>query len=317
MKYRKQLPQLQNQVCLTDGGLETVLIFQKGMDLPEFAAFTLLDRPDGEETFTTYLDDYIEIARKHEFGLLLESPTWRSNSDWGQKLGYDDKALDAIDQKAIGVLERIRRERETGTSPMPISGCIGPRGDGYSPSAMMSVTEATNYHRRQVRAFGESAADLITGLTMTYADEAIGLTQAAQSAEIPIAISFTVETDGRLPSGERLAAAIEHCDAETNGYASYFMINCAHPTHFRETVEQLGDAALRLGGVRANASKMSHEELDNAEQLDRGCAEELASDMMDLRGLAPHLNVVGGCCGTDHEHIAQMAASLREETADR
>jgi len=310
-KYRENLPQLRDQICLTDGGLETVLIFQQGIELPGFASFTLLDRADGSEILRNYMEPYIAIAHQHKFGLLLESPTWRASSAWGDTLGYDGASLDAINRQAIELMEAIRLEHETETSPMPISGCIGPRGDGYTPSAVMTADEAMNYHQRQVQLFADSAADLVSALTLNYCNEAIGLTRAAQAHEIPVAISFTVETDGRLPSGESLGEAIERCDRESDGYAAYFMINCAHPLHFQKTLRELGSTAKRIGGVRANASKLSHAELDNSSELDRGCPDDLAREMLAMRSLATELSVFGGCCGTDHEHIARMAEALR------
>ncbi len=310
MKYRENLPQLQNRICLTDGGLETVLVFQRGIELPGFAAFTLLEREDGCEILKNYFEPYIAIAHRYKFGLLLESPTWRSSSAWGTTLGYDDDALDKINRKAIELMETIRLEHETETSPMPISGCIGPRGDGYTASAMMTAEEAMEYHRKQVQVFANSAADLISALTLNYSNEAIGLIRAASANKIPIAISFTVETDGKLPSGETLRKVIERCDHETNGYAAYFMINCAHPSHFHKTIQELGSWVARIGGVRANASKLSHAELDNSTELDRGCAKDLANEMLALKNVATEMTVFGGCCGTDHEHISKIAETL-------
>lgn len=312
MKYRDRLPQLNDCICLTDGGLETVLLFEHGIELPEFAAFTLLDREGGPEILREYYRPYIEIALKHELGLLLGCPTWRASPKWGALLGYDDDALDAINRRCVTLMESIRSEYETSTSPMPISASIGPKGDGYAPAAIHTVEDSANYHSHQVEVLADTAADFLSAMTMSHTNEAIGIIQAAKLHGMPIAVSFTVETDGRLPSGETLGEAIQRCDHETDRYAAYFMVNCAHPSHFCGTMQTNDPWVKRLGGVRANASKLSHAELDNSTELDRGCPNDLAEEILALRRIAPGLNVIGGCCGTDQEHIAKIAEALRE-----
>jgi S-methylmethionine-dependent homocysteine/selenocysteine methylase len=142
---------------------------------------------------------------------------------------------------------------------------------------------------------------------MTYVDEAIGVTRAAQDAVIPAAISFTVETDGDLPSGQALGEAIEEVDRATDSGPAYYMINCAHPTHF-DSVLDGGDWVGRIRGLRANASTCSHAELDEAEDLDDGDPQDLGARYGELRDRLPALNVVGGCCGTDHRHIGEICS---------
>jgi homocysteine S-methyltransferase len=124
-----------------------------------------------------------------------------------------------------------------------------------------------------------------------------------------VVISFTVETDGRLPSGQALHQAIKQVDAETAGAAAYFMVNCAHPTHFADALEDVGPSVDRIRGLRANASAKSHAELDEAEELDEGDPVELAQHYLDLAPQLRNLTVVGGCCGTDHRHIAAICAA--------
>jgi len=170
----------------------------------------------------------------------------------------------------------------------------------------MTPEDAQRYHSLQAEVFAETAVDLVSALTMTYAEEAIGIVRAASAAGIPAAVSFTVETDGRLPSGQPLQDAIEQVDAETDGAAAYFMINCAHPTHFAEVLEPGAPSLGRIRGLRANASTMSHAELDEAEELDAGDPVDLARRYGELRQRLPNLNVVGGCCGTDHRHIREI-----------
>ena len=301
--YRHHLPQLDAEVFLTDGGIETTLIFEDGFDLPDFAAFTLLTDPTGREALTRYFDAYATIASRDRIGIVLETPTWRANPDWGVRQGYSIEELEAVNRDAVDLLLDTRRRHETASTKVVISGCIGPRGDGYQVGTKMTVAEARAYHGIQARTFAATEADLVTAITMTYVDEAVGVTEAARAAGMPVVISFTVETDGVLPSGQPLGEAIEAVDEATSRYPAYYMVNCAHPTHFRHLLDGSPAWSTRLGGVRANASTLSHAELDEAETLDNGDPIELAEQYLQLRSLVPSLRVLGGCCGTDHRHI--------------
>ncbi len=307
--YRHLLPQLSADVFLTDGGIETTLIFDDGFDLPDFAAFTLLADPAGREGLRRYFEPYAAIAARDEVGIVLETATWRASADWGARLGYDVDAVIDANRAAVDLLVDVRRRYETPDSPVVISGCIGPRGDGYQPDSQMTVDEARNYHALQARTFAASEADLITAITMTYTDEAIGVTEAARAAGMPVVISFTVETDGTLPTGQPLGEAIEAVDAATDSYPAYYMVNCAHPTHFAGVLQPGAAWLSRVGGVRANASKLSHAELDEAEVLDAGDAAELAAEYAQLRRQLPNLKVLGGCCGTSHHHIDAISSA--------
>jgi homocysteine S-methyltransferase len=307
--YREHLPQLDADVFLTDGGLETTLIFDDGFELPDFAAFTLLDDPLGREALMRYYVAYVAVARRDGVGIVLDTPTWRASADWAERLGLSHEALVEINRDAVAILVDIRREHETSQTPIVISGGVGPRGDGYQVGTAMAVEEARKYHALQASTFAGTEADLVTALTMTYADEAIGMTLAARDAAMPVVISFTVETDGRLPSGQPLGEAIEQVDAATAARPAYYMVNCAHPTHFAHLFEGSPAWAQRLGGVRANASMRSHAELDEAEELDRGDAADLAQRYLALRAAAPRLRVLGGCCGTDASHVDAISAA--------
>ena len=307
-KYRSHLPQLDGGIFLTDGGIETTLIFHDGLDLPYFAAFHLLQEQSGKDALRNYFARYAKIARDGGMGFIFESPTWRASADWGDRLGYSQAALAAVNQESIELLDELRTQFETEAAPMVISGCVGPRGDGYDPGEAMSVSEAETYHEEQIGTFARTNADMVTAITMTNAEEAIGLTQAAKAAGMPVAISFTVETDGSLPTGQPLSEAIEAVDAATGEAPAYFMINCAHPTHFDDTLSKGGGWLGRVKGIRANASRRSHEELDEAPDLDEGDPQELGRQYRDLIRLNPGFNVLGGCCGTDHRHIEQISA---------
>jgi S-methylmethionine-dependent homocysteine/selenocysteine methylase len=303
--FREGLPQLADEIFITDGGMETTLIFKNGLELPDFASFVLLDDAEGLEALRDYYATYVAIAREHGVGIILDTPTWRANSDWGSRLGYSAEDLSDVNRRAVALLEDLRAA--TADDPrLVISGCIGPRGDGYWVDEAMKPDAAERYHAPQIETFADTSADLVSALTLTYADEAIGVVQAARAADIPAVISFTVETDGRLPDGQALGDAIDAVDEVTDESAAYFMINCAHPTHFESVLE--GPWLERLRGLRANASSKSHAELDEATELDSGDPVELAAQYATLRPRVPNLTVLGGCCGTDHRHISEICA---------
>jgi len=310
-KYRHRLPQLRNSLFLTDGGLETTLVFHDKLDLPYFAAFDLLRTAEGTETLRRYFETYTRIALDNGVGVVLEAPTWRANPDWAAKLGYDAPALADANRRGVGLLLEVRDAFETPSTPIVISGNLGPRGDGYRPDARMNVTQAEEYHGAQIEVFRDTDADMLGAFTMNYVEEALGIARAARMARMPLALSFTLETDGRLPSGQPLVEAIERVDQETGDYPVYYMINCAHPTHFDGILDELGAKVRRVRGLRANASRRSHAELDASTDLDAGNPQELGGEYRALARKLPALSVVGGCCGTDHRHVAAIASAMR------
>ncbi|HTE40588.1 MAG TPA: homocysteine S-methyltransferase family protein [Steroidobacteraceae bacterium] len=315
-KYRTRLPQLQDRaVFMTDGGLETTLIFHDKIELPYFAAFHLLQEKAGTAVLRRYYDRYAKMAIEQRAGLVLESPTWRANSEWAAKLGYTSVELADANRRAIGLMLEIRAKHETSASRMVISGNIGPRGDGYKADKRMTMSEAQAYHAEQIGVFAQTDADLVAAFTMNYVEEAIGVVRAAKAHAMPVVISFTLETDGRLPSGDSLTQAIARTDAETFGYPAYYMINCAHPTHF-DSVLQDDSLLQRIRGLRTNASRRSHAELDESVDLDAGDPIELGHAHVQLYAQLPKLSVVGGCCGTDHRHVQAIveAISAREKS---
>jgi S-methylmethionine-dependent homocysteine/selenocysteine methylase len=310
-KYRDRLPQLDGGLFLTDGGLETTLIFHEGFDLPCFAAFVLLDSERGRKALRDYFDRYVPRAIAADAGFILEAPTWRANPDWGAKVGYSREALARNNRAAIALLLDLRDRYETAASSMVVSGAIGPRGDGYDPGTLMSPEEAADYHGFQIGLFRDAGADLVSAFTMTNIGEAQGIALAAKAANMPCVISFTVETDGRLPTGDTLAEAIKSVDEATGNGPAYYMINCAHPTHFDHVLDTGETWIKRLRGLRANSSRMSHADLDNAPELDIGDPLELGGQYAELRRRFPHINVLGGCCGTDHRHVDCISTACR------
>jgi S-methylmethionine-dependent homocysteine/selenocysteine methylase len=303
---RTELPQLKGDLFLTDGGIETTLIFSRGLDLPEFAAFDLLNSEKGVVELRDYFVPYLDLAKQHGAGFVLESPTWRASPRWAEEIGYSPEELDHLNRRAIALMAELRDRYESDVSPIVISGCIGPQDDGYNPQQILSAEEAEKYHSTQVETFADTEADMVTAITMTYIDEAVGITRAAQAAGMPVSISYTLETDGRLPSGRPLGDAIEETDAATGEGPAYYMINCAHPTHFEDVLDPDQQWARRIKGLRANASTKSHAELDEATELDAGDPDDLGERYARLREQLPELNVLGGCCGTDDRHVAAV-----------
>jgi S-methylmethionine-dependent homocysteine/selenocysteine methylase len=310
MTYRDHLPQLEGRLFLTDGGIETTLIFHDGLDLPLFAAFDLLKDDAGTDALRSYYEPYAKIAAESGAGLVLESPTWRASPRWAKELGYSAEELDGLNRKAIALMEEIRERYGSPETPIVISGCVGPQDDGYNPQGLLTAADAEAYHSTQIGTFADTAADMVTAVTMTYSAEAIGVTQAAKAAGMPAAIHFTVETDGRLPSEEPLGDAIAAVVEATDDGPAYFGINCAHPTHFEDVLGGAGKWRERIRSLRANASTKSHAELDEATELDAGDPDDLAARYAGLRELLPNINVVGGCCGTDHRHVGAIADAM-------
>lgn len=285
---------------VTDGGLETDLIFNRGLDLPEFASFPLVEDVVGAKLLADYYREYAAIAGQAGVGLMLETPTWRSNPDWGAKLGYDAAALDRVNRAAVGLMRQVAES--SGLPTVRVSGVVGPRGDGYVAVAR-DPDEAADYHAAQIRAFAEEGVDVVHAMTLTEVGEAVGVVRAARAARAQVGISFTVETDGRLPDGTRLQDAIAQVDAVAA--PDWFGINCAHPIHIREAFDG-GEWQARLTTLRPNASTLTHAELDVMEELDSGDQDLLARTTSELREQVPTLTTIGGCCGTDASHVARL-----------
>lgn len=313
-RHRHDLPVLKSGSFLCDGGLETTLVFHRGVDLPHFAAFPLLDTAEGRRELELYYDVYLAIARARGVGFILDTPTWRANADWDARLGYDLPRLRSVNADAVRFVERLRGRWETPQTPCMLNGVIGPRGDGYK-DGNMEARAAQDYHAFQADIFAETQADMISAITMNNTGEAIGIARAAGAAGMPCVISFTVETDGRLVDGTTLREAVERTDEATGGSPVYYMVNCAHPTHFADALQR-GEAWMkRVQGVRANASTKSHAELDESPTLDIGDPADLARRYGRLKRDYPAMRVLGGCCGTDHRHLQAICDECLPQAA--
>ena len=292
---------------LCDGGLETTMIFEHGFDLPCFSAAALLESAEGRAALTRYFETYIGIARRSGRGFLMDAPTWRAGTAWAGPLGLSTEETLAINGRAVDFVRAIRDRLETADLPILLNGLVGPAGDAYAPDVELTPEQALEQHAPQIHSLGKAGVDLISAMTLTHAGEATGIALAAKEIDVPAAIAFTLETDGRLPSGQPLGEAIEEVDRATGASPLYYMINCAHPDHFSTVLDRSAGWLERIGGLRANASRLSHAELDAAETLDAGDPEELALLHQTLFDLLPNVRVVGGCCGTDHRHVGCIA----------
>ena len=308
-RYRTDLPQLDGRPYLTDAGCETDLIFNKGIAIREFAAHTLLDDPTGREALANYYRGFLSLARDANVGFVLDCPTWKAHSYWADDLGASEADLERANRDAAAFSSSLRVEYEDNAEPIVLNGLIGPRGDAYAPEAAIAADEAQRYHAVQIGWLADAGVDMVSALTFTQSDEAIGVVRAARAAGLPVVVSFAVETDGSLPTGESLGHAIEAVDAATDGGAAYFMVNCAHPDHFIGVIDD-SDWTRRIRGLRCNASRKSHAELDAAEVLDDGDPEEFAMGYRTLSDAMPQLNVFGGCCGSDLRHVTEIARTV-------
>jgi S-methylmethionine-dependent homocysteine/selenocysteine methylase len=309
---------LPRPLTLTDAGMETALIFRHGVDLPCFAAFPLVETEEGRAELRRYFQPFLDLARDRRLPFVLDAPTWRANTDWGKQLGYDPAALAAVNRRSVELVDELRGEAHRAGNPsVVVEALVGPRGDGYAPGGTMSAEEAEDYHAPQLQAFADSPADRVAAMTIADADEAVGIVRAAAAARLPVTVGFTLETDGRLPSGQGLGEAIDQVDRETDGAPESFMLNCAHPAHFEAVLADGGEWRDRIGAVRANASQLSHAELDAADELDDGDPTDLAARYLHLRDLLSGLDVVGGCCGTDVRHVTAICDAWLDEPASR
>ena len=308
-RYRKSLPQMSGSIFLTDAGIETDLIFNHGIAIREFAAHTLLPDAKGRDALTRYFEGFLSLARERGAGFILDSQTWKAHMHWAGDLGASEEDLEQANLDAIDLIAGIRDRYPDMPQPIVLNGIIGPRGDAYAPDVSVAVDEAEAYHAKQLGWLAKTEVDMVTALTFTQSAEAIGIVRAARSAGLPVVVSFTVETDGKLPTGQPLGEAISAVDDATEKGASYFMINCAHPDHF-EHVLDCGSWMKRIRGIRCNASRKSHAELDESETLDCGNPEELGAQYKAIRARLPWLNVFGGCCGSDLRHVTQVADAL-------
>jgi S-methylmethionine-dependent homocysteine/selenocysteine methylase len=309
--YRHDLPQLSGELFLTDAGLETDLIFNHGIEIREFAAHTLLPDEKGRAALANYTRGFLRLANEHNAGFIMDSHTWKAHMHWANDLGATEEDLRQANIDSVEFISGLRDEFSGNAKPILLNATIGPCGDAYAPETEVAASEAEAYHAKQIGWLAETDIDMITALTFTQSDEAIGVVRAAEAHDVPVVISFTVETDGKLPTGQSLAEAIKAVDNATGSYAAYFMVNCAHPDHFFHVLGKQ-EWAKRIRGLRCNASRRSHAELDECDVLDDGDPQEFAEQYKSISKTMPWLNVFGGCCGSDLRHVTEIARAVAE-----
>lgn len=304
-----RLPHQTDDIFLTDGGSETWLMYKRGFELPNFSAFHLLNDQQASAALREYYMAFANIAAELGAPFIFDSLTYRASRDWGALLGYSAQGLAEMNHKCLDLYRECAAGAGLSSENTVISGCIGPKGDAYKLNLGLTAEAAEDYHSEQIETFKAAGADIVTALTLSTTEEAIGIARASAKAGLPSVIAFTIEKDRRLRSGETLQQAIESVDAATSKAPAYFMINCAHPVDFGPELAR-EPWANRIGGLRANASSLDHGTLCKLGHLDEGDPDELARQYVDIRAAHPTMNVFGGCCGTDYAHVEKIGRAL-------
>lgn len=307
--YRNQLPQLSDTIFLMPAGLETDLIYNQGFEIPGFATHILLKDPKGRNAIANYYRQYLALAREQNTGIVLGTQTWKAHMHWAGEQGATEEELHQANHESAAFIAGIRDEFSDIAKPIVLDGIVGPRGDCYAPEEEIAAFEAEEYHAKQIGWLAETEVDMITAATLNQTDEAIGIVRAAQAVDLPVVISFTLETDGNLQTGQSLADAIVAVDEATDSGAAYFMVNCTHPDHFAHLLEDRAWAR-RIKGVFCNASRKSHAELEASDTLDDGNPVEFGEQHKAMRDRSPWINVFGGCCGCDIRHVTEIAHAI-------
>jgi S-methylmethionine-dependent homocysteine/selenocysteine methylase len=284
-------------------------MYKRGFELPKFSAFHLLNDERSAGAVREYYTAFAKVAVKLGTPFIFDSLTYRASRDWGVLLGYSIEGLAEMNHKCFELYRECAAAAGLAPENTVISGCIGPKGDAYQTNQDLTAASAETYHSEQIETFKGAGADIVTALTLNTTDEAIGIAKAAAKVGLPSVISFTIEKDRKLRSGETLKQAIESVDAATSNTPAYYMINCAHPVDFGPTLAA-EPWANRIRGLRANASSLDHGTLCQLGHLEEGDPDELASQYVDMRAAHPNMNVFGGCCGTDHVHIEKIGRAL-------
>jgi S-methylmethionine-dependent homocysteine/selenocysteine methylase len=285
-----------NQFFLAGATLESVLVKDYNIDLTHNAAFELLYTHEGRMLMKQYHELYLQLAERYQLTYILETPTWRANRDWIYRLGYDYKDAAAVNQLAVQFI----RETQLGKNcDVIISGSVGPRHDDFDSTYAMTSDESELYHSEQIRAFALQDVDIITARAFNDSNEAIGVVKACSALGIPVVISFKINHDGNLASGESLGKAISRVDQETRLYPTYYTLYCDN----LETVERLirrerlihrsGYWNARLHGIQITAKTS-------------------ASDLTTVKEHFPNLKIVGGC-GFDFSTLDELCRKFIAE----
>jgi S-methylmethionine-dependent homocysteine/selenocysteine methylase len=302
--------QRDGQLFLTDGGIETEIMYKWGFDLPHFAMYPLLDNADATAAMRGMYRRYLDVVAKHGLSALMGGLDYRASPDWGALLGYSREGLAEANLRSITFLRELATEYGDNIPQILIAGYVGPRGDAYKVNRTMTEAEAEDYHAVQLATLKAGDVDLAWAFTFNNIPEAIGAARAAARIEVPLAISFTVDGTSRLKSGPSLAEAVETVDAETGEAApAFYTLNCSHPVEFEPGLTP-GAWIGRVRGFRPNASKKDKIALCKLGHLEEGDPFELGCLMGDLARRYLHMDIWGGCCGTGDVHLDEIARNV-------
>ncbi len=303
-------PMGSGEMFLTEGGSETEIMYRHGFELPEFSMLPLLESPLALSALRDEYSQQLDVAAEFGLSFLLTGLDYRASPDWGSKLGYSPSGLADANIASIELLRDIAKGYEEQIPRLLIGGILGPRGDAYSLNQEITAESAEDYHAVQLETLKRADVDFACALTFNNVAESVGALRAANQTGVPLFVSLTLDRSGRLKSGPTLAEAIVEIDAQAGEAApELYMINCSHPLEYEPALENR-DWIKRLRGVRPNASKMEKLALCELGHIEEGDPVELASRLRDLSERYPHMDIFGGCCGTGHKHLREIAKTL-------
>ena len=310
------LPRVDGTYYLTEGGIETEIMYKYGFELPHFAMFPLLDNPEALTAMKGIWQRSLRAAADNGFNAIMNGVDYRASPDWGALLGYTPDGLASMQMRAIDFLRDVARDFEQDIDTIIISGTIGPRGDAYSRNETITADVAEEYHSVQLATLKKAGVDMAWAMTFNNIPEAVGTIRAAENTGIPIAMGLSLDSSSRLNSGPSMAEAVPEIDAQTNSAAAFFGLNCSHPLEFEPALDG-GEWMKRLRSIRPNASPMDKIALCKIGHLEDGDPDELAQQMLDVARRMPHMDIFGGCCGTDERHLSKIAATVKSELPAR
>jgi S-methylmethionine-dependent homocysteine/selenocysteine methylase len=311
--FPKQRP---NKLFLTEAGIETELMYKWGFEIPHFAMFALLENDQIVSTLRGMYRSYLDVAAKHEMSFLMGGFDYRASPDWAELLGYGPEALKEANLRCLDFHRQMGAEYASDVPEAVTMGCVGPRGDAYQLNRTISEAEAEDYHSVQLTTLRDAKVPLVYAATFNNIPEAVGVVRAARRLGLPIALSFSLDSNSKLKSGPSVKEAIEAVDEATDRAPEFYAINCSHPVEFEPALEP-GSWIERLRNLRPNASKMEKIALCKLGHLEEGDPIELGQLMGQLAKRYPHMDIWGGCCGTGEVHLEEIArnvcAAFRDE----
>ena len=299
---------LSSGIVFMEGALGERLKREYGLTIDgPVAMASLVYSARGRHALEELWKQYLSIAERYAFPFLATTPTRRCNRERLARSEYDDNIL----QDNM----RLLREAVAGARvPTFSGGLMGCRGEAYTGQGCLTEGEAREFHRWEAEGFRAAGAEFLLAALMPTLPEARGMAAAMGSTGLPSIISFTLQRNGRLMDGTALHDAITAIDTLSSPPPLCYMANCVHPRIVAEALScpwnQTETVRTRFLGIQANASPLSHAELDHAVELHQSPPEDLARDMAFLHKRFG-LRLFGGCCGTDDRHMEAIARVLR------